>query len=208
MRTIDSIQSDIIFLSKRKDNFLTRIFNSNKERISELRIEEAKAIDLFLYTNDNEYKKLADLNIELLRNTQWKMKVTEYTHGGRNLAFTTQIKGEIQTKGYAYGNRVTGYSLLTKNPSKYVGKIDYLGKITVDAIDNAPDFFSVPKTLKCFTNAENILTIEKDEEENSLTYDTHIKSVMGDPFNGDMNKRQQFLSNRQALLKLIADKKI
>jgi hypothetical protein len=171
-------------------------------------MEEEKLIDAFLYANNPEYRKLADANTELLKNTHWAMTVTEHVHGGRNLAYTTQIEGEIQAKGYVYGNRVTAYSLVTKNPSGYIGKIDHLGKLSVEATNSGSGSFAVPKTLKCFTDSDGTLTIEKDKEEQSFTYDTHIKSVMGDPFNGNEQKRQQFLNTRQLLFKLIADKKI
>jgi hypothetical protein len=208
MRTLESIQEDISFLSKEKDNFFTRLFSSTPDRIAELRIEEAKAIDSMLLEKNDEYKKIAQSNIDLLKDTNWTMKVTEHTHGGRNLSFTTEIVGEIEAKGFAYGNRVTGYALISKNPSIYIGTIDHLGKISVQAIDSENASFCVPKTLKCFTNTLGELRIEKDEQESALTYDKHIKSVMGGPFNGNQTKRSAFIKNRQRLLAIISDNKI
>jgi hypothetical protein len=208
MNTLDSIQADIIFLSNQKENFISRLFSSKKERLLTLSNEESRLINLSLYNTNEEFKKLADFNNDLLKNTHWQMKVLERTHGGRNLAFTTQIEGEIKAKGYAYGNRITGYSLLNKNPSKYVGKIDYLGKFNLIAVDSGVDSFSIAKILKCFTNEAGDLVVEKEKEEKSFTHDTHIKFVMGDPFNGNETKRNKFLQNKKELLRLISNLKI
>ncbi len=108
MRTLEQIQADISFLLHEKESFFSKLFHSNSQRIKDLRIDEKKAIDIHLYTNDDRYKALSDENASLLRNTHWKLKILDYRDTDRDLQYSNHIAALIEMKGFLHGKGQTG----------------------------------------------------------------------------------------------------
>jgi hypothetical protein len=200
IRNLEGIQADIMYLYKEKQGFFAGLFNSNQNRIKELRKEEQQSIQQWLYKANPEYKKTADSNIALLSNTRWKLQITDYMQAGRSMGDTTEITGMIETKGFLHGEGHVSYVFNFDRPSYSGSNIDALGKLKLYNVKNLLLPNMVPKAFNCITNAEGKVTVEHvDEEYRFLFNRAIIKSVIGDPFNGNSSKRKSFITTGNGL---------
>jgi len=202
LRTLEQIQADIRFLLREKESFFLSLFNSNTSRIQELRLEEKKAIDTWLYQNDHIYRNLSQENIALLSDIHWELKIINHNRGMRHM-HTGEISASIELKGYLHG-RGLSYYLFPADISTTVSNFNALGELQLFNIQKFTEPSHVPKTFKCFTDKEGSVHIERLEQEYSLLEPrVVIGDVVGDPFNGNSSARKIFLRNRQLMLEIV-----
>jgi hypothetical protein len=203
-RTVEAIQSDIIYLLNEKKGFFERMFHSTEKRLEELRKEEWNALSRWLYTADDTYKKRSDANIGLLADTHWQLKIIDCRNSGRSASHTSSITGIIHAKGFIHGEGSTSYLIYSEKilyPDNY---IDALGNLYMRDIESWLQTSVIPKTFRCYTAKYGIIKIETVDQDYSYFYTKAIiGNVVGDPFHGDDLKRKSFLENRQWLMKTI-----
>lgn len=208
MRTLEQIQADISFLLHEKESFFSKLFHSNSQRIKDLRIDEKKAIDKWLYESDSQYKDLSDENTALLANTHWNLKIIDYDNAGRNAYYTNHIEATLEIKGFLHGKGST-YYLIPPDRSTEFSHINPLGELKLYEVEQFLKYRALPKFFECYTDWNGRVAIEKSVQEYLVFYDKIIiKDVIGDPFNGNSFKRNAFLSNRALMLEFIKKHRI
>lgn len=208
MRTLEQIQMDISFLSKEKQGFFSRLFNSNAERINDLRILEKRAIAILLYESNDQYRNLSEENTALLANTHWSLKIIDCGNAGRSLYYTNHIEAVLEMKGFLHGKGIAYYLTLPERSPEF----SYINSLGEFKLYNAEQFLgsgTLPGSFECYTDTKGGVTVEKTVQKSSTLYARIIiKNVIGDPFSGNSAKRNTFLKNRLDMLELIRSRVI
>ncbi len=203
MSSLEQIQADILFLSREKQSFFSRLFNSNTERINDLRILEKKVIASLLYENNDQYRNLSDENTALLGNTHWSLKIIDCDNAGKSFYYTNHIEAVLEMKGFLHGKGIAYYFTLPERSPEF----SYINSLGEFRLYNAEQFLesgTLPGSFECYTDNKGRVTVEKAVQKSSTLYARIIiKNVIGDPFNGNSAKRKTFLKNRLDLLELI-----
>lgn len=178
------------------------MFSSNKDRLTQLRIEEYNALANDLLKTNSEFADLAHQNLKLFDGCAFTMKVQEIGFG-KHIKYTDVLTGEISNKGYAYCNRVPTMNVFGSFPSLYKGQIDHLGRISITAVETQFKILNAPKFLEGTFSTEGKFELEVNNADLERGLDTLILKMIGDPFNNNVSSKRMFLETRDKLNQII-----
>jgi hypothetical protein len=182
--------------------------NNIQKKINSLKYEQDLLIKSFLENTNEEYKEKTQLNLNLLANDNILFIVTkESMHPLSN--YKTEMLGEIHANGYLYYNAIKTFSLFNLYPFEYPyhfnGVINYLGEtnIKVKKTNFKLNGTRMPQKFRGGIDLNGKIEFKTIESYFDFKANSYVSKIIADPFSGDENKREKFISNRADLIKII-----
>lgn len=184
--------------------------------MDEIKLIESTEKLIYLSKTDPEVAELIKQNSEILELSYFLIR--EYTTDicVNAPVFPYKITGKLHSNGFLYmdTHNLMALSYPIGNwkkyfgsfyPTKYTGKIDFLGNIDIEATELAYRFLIAKraKGYKCMTNQNGNLEFEVDMLTTQSNRNEYTIKLVGDPFCKNEFKRKEFMSNRQKLLKYL-----
>lgn len=119
-------------------SFISRLLYS-KEEVSEKRAQLETLVHLHLIENNPEYMAIVQKQWEVIKGARFKL-TSHKMSPGKFIGQTTAFKGLLRKNGHAYLDAARGdISVLGMYAEAFEGKIDALGRITLNASQTAAD---------------------------------------------------------------------
>ncbi len=180
-------------------------------RINQLEAKQKTELWPLLLEEQPHWQAVAHENQRLLAQEQVLAKVTRES-GSTYATYSSQLRGGIRKNGYLYLTTEQNVWLLNIFSQYYryttfSGTINGLGLARVAGQGVGLSLFGdrVPQEFKADITKEGGLIMRKTKDYWESHGGYFMKSLVADPFKGNENKRQQFLQNRQRLLKALND---
>lgn len=178
-------------------------------KANELVEKQFRKMDLYLYTTNDNYRNIADENLELLKSDQIDFIVYENSYPFWK-GEVKRLEGNIHANGFSYSDSVFyGFSLYY--PTGYIfelrGKIDYWGNLNLKPTKTKFDFFKkVPKQFRGEIDSKGIVNIQCIEKELDIFNKTAtIGKIISNHFGDNEIKNQRFQTNKQKLKDMIEE---
>lgn len=208
MRKLEDIQADIKYLLEEKEGIVSSIMRMRKNRLEELRREEFESLNLTLYRHNSTFSFAANNLLQMLNYLTWEMKVVGRTHDARKPVAISGLKGQINDRGYAHCSRLLHTSLVTVYPVSFTGTIDCFGRINLNVEHKKRSVFHYPISFNACVLDNGIMSLDGIQEKRELTFDNQIDSMSGYVFEKNPKLKNQFITERKFLLKMITDNRV
>lgn len=176
-------------------------------KLNKLKSKQFQNIESYLYATSENYRVLADKNLELLKSDEIDFVVYENSYPllDRNIE---KLEGNIHDNGFSYSNSVMKGFFVLKQIGyviEFCGKIDYWGNLKLKPVKTKSDYFKTfPKRFRGVINSKGEVNIQCIEKEIDIfNKSVTIGKVIANHFGGDDIRKQQFISNKHKLMDFV-----
>lgn len=191
---------------KAKGGFFRQFKIMNLEsKIKKIDEEQFEKVDIHLYNEDAEYRKIGLSNLLLFKNPGFKLSV----HIESNIVanYSRKLSGSIHSNGYSYLYSTRKNSTFEpfgqyKYPAAFVGHIDRWGRITLDiSRSNSALFKNLPTEYEAHIDDVGNMLMECTSIENDFFSrgKNDIGKLIGRLIQDDVNL-QQFAKNKEEMV--------
>jgi hypothetical protein len=195
-------------LTTTNNNFLHRKI---QRKINKLSYDQETNIMNYLEQTDKAFIALLNQNFDLLQNNHVVFNVS-IENNNFLYSYETELEGSIHDNGYIYyltkktNNFLKPFASL-QYPQVYSGVINYLGESVVTVVEKKFCAFFARVPEKFIGSIDENGNVNFSPVTSFLDIDGHgyVEQIIGDPFSGNETKRNQFISNKTSLHKIISD---
>jgi len=206
---IEKIKAGIIQLNK-LGNKKNGLFVNRTKRRAKLRKEQLQLLLDLLEHEDQDFNTLWNRNMDLLKGEDLIFSVSST---GSNLlnGHPSILTGKINKIGTIILKPPRhSSSFLSKNffPKAYAGSIDANGQLSLKSVSTGINFFgsSLPKKFASYIESNGEIRIQVWKQENEFFLTGRIAKITCNPFGQDKNHRDEFLSNKDKMMRKAAQR--
>lgn len=196
-------------LEERSQKWPMRWFPARAARQKKrLKDQLRQALHEELIHNDQAYRQLHQKNQKLLEQNRILFKVTD-EGASPFTVFSNRFEGSIHANGYLYVKAVRNLNwegfLGAFHPSSFRGQINTWGKACLKANTTEVSLIGgrVPSELRGSIDTEGNILLKTVKSWWEVDGHVHVTKMMANPFAGRPRDRDEFLSNRREMRRMI-----